>query len=318
MSLTCLLQNRERCAAALNHFARHHKLFDLLVGRQHVHHVEHQLFEYHPESARSNLALACQTGNRSQRIFGEAELHAFVLEQLLILLHQRVLWRGQYLYHRRFIKLVKRSADRKPPDELRNQPELDQILRLDLRKSLAEPLLARALDVGIETQSFLAGAFLDHFFEPDKRASTNKEDVSCVDGEELLMRMLAPALRRNVRDSAFEDFQQCLLNALAGHITGDRRVLVFTADLVDLVDVDNSGLSPLNVAVGRLKQFQNDVLDVFTNIAGFGECGRVHNRKRHVKHASQRLRKKRLAGTGRAYEQYVGFLNLDFGRAALK
>src|SRR5712692_52908 len=254
----------------------------------------------------------------SQRIFREAELHALVLEQLLILLDQRVLGRSQYLDHRGFIKLVKRSADGQAAYELWNQSKLDHVLRFDLRKRFAQSLLARASYVRVESESLLADAFLDDFFKPDKRASANEQYVRRIDREKLLVRMLTAALRRNVRHCPLENFQQRLLHAFTRNIASDRRVLVLATNLVDLVDVDDSVLRSLDVAVGSLQQFQNDVLDILSNVAGFCERRRIHDRERNVEHSSQRLRKQRFAGTGRADQEYVRFLNLDIARSALQ
>ena len=56
MTLPRFFEDRERCATALNHFARDYKFFDLLIGGQHVHHVEHQLFQDHAQAAGTHLA----------------------------------------------------------------------------------------------------------------------------------------------------------------------------------------------------------------------------------------------------------------------
>jgi len=53
---------------------------------------------------------------------------------------------------------------------------------------------------------------------------------------------------------------------------GDRGVVGLAADLVDLVDVDDAALGPLDIVVGRLQQLEDDVLDVLADIAGFGEA----------------------------------------------
>ena len=68
----------------------------------------------------------------------------------------------------------------------------------------------------------------------------DEQHVRGVDLDELLVRVLAAALRRHVRDRALEDLQQGLLDALAGDVPGDRRVLALAGDLVDLVDVDDA------------------------------------------------------------------------------
>ena len=78
------------------------------------------------------------------------------------------------------------------------------------------------------------------FSRPDERAAADEQDVRRVDRRELLVRMLAAALRRNVGDRAFQNLQQRLLHALARDIARDRRILVLAADLVDLVDVDDA------------------------------------------------------------------------------
>src|SRR5438105_13318270 len=125
----------------------------------------------------------------------------------------------------------------------------------------------------METERFISQPALDNFLQSNKRAATDEENVGRIDREELLMRMLAAALWRNVGNRAFQNFQQRLLHAFTGHVAGDRRVLVFPADLVDLIDVDDALLRALDVAVGCLKKFQDNVLDVFADIAGLSQGG---------------------------------------------
>ena len=110
---------------------------------------------------------------------------------------------------------------------------------------------------------------------------------------------------------ALEDLQQRLLDALAGHVAGDRRVVGLAGDLVDLVDVDDPGLGLLDVVVGRLDQLEQDVLDVLADVAGLGQRGRVGDRERHVEDLGERLGEQRLAAAGRAEQQDVRLLQLD-------
>ena len=93
-----------------------------------------------------------------------------------------------------------------------------------------------------------------------------------VDVDELLVRVLAPALGRHARDGAFEDLEQRLLHALARDVARDRGVLGLARDLVDLVDVDDAALGALDVKVGRREQLQEDVLDVLTDVARLGQA----------------------------------------------
>ncbi len=66
-----------------------------------------------------------------------------------------------------------------------------------------------------------------------------------------------------------EDLQKSLLHAFTGNIACDRRIFILATDLVDFIDIDDPLLTALHVAVGRLQQFQDDVLDILADIAGF-------------------------------------------------
>ena len=82
-------------------------------------------------------------------------------------------------------------------------------------------------------------------------------------------------------------------------------------DLVDLVDIDDAALRPLDVVVGRLQQLQDDVLDILADVAGLGQRRGVGHGERHVDDARQRLRQQRLARAGRPDQQDVGLGDLD-------
>ena len=152
---------------------------------------------------------------------------------------------------------------------------------------------------------------LDHLVEVRERAAADEQHVGRVDRQELLVGVLAAALRRHRGGGALEDLQQRLLDALAGDVARDRRVVGLARDLVDLVDVDDPGLGLLDVVVGGLDQLQQDVLDVLADVAGLGQRGRVGDRERHVEDLRQRLREQRLAAAGRAEQQDVRLLQLD-------
>ena len=66
-----------------------------------------------------------------------------------------------------------------------------------------------------------ADALVDDRVERLERAAANKEDIRSVDLDEVLVRVLAPALRGDVRDCALDDLEQCLLHALAGNVARD-------------------------------------------------------------------------------------------------
>ena len=165
--------------------------------------------------------------------------------------------------------------------------------------------------LAVEADGALAEAVLDDLLEAVERPTADEQDVRRVDLDEVLVRMLAPALRRDVGDGAFEDLQQRLLDTLAADVARDRRVVALARDLVDLVDVDDAALGARDVEIGRLDEAQQDVLDVLADVAGLGEARRVSDAERHVDDARERLREERLAASGRSDEQHVGLLQLD-------
>ena len=83
--------------------------------------------------------------------------------------------------------------------------------------------------------------------------------------------------------------------------------------LVDLVDIDDPALCPLDIVVAGLKQLQDDVLDILADIAGLGERRRVGHGEGHVEGPRQRLREQGLAAAGRPDQQDVRFGEFDLG-----
>ena len=156
-----------------------------------------------------------------------------------------------------------------------------------------------------------ADPLLDDLLEAVERAAADEQHVRRVDLDEVLVGVLAAALRRDVGDGPLEDLQERLLDALARDVAGDRGVVGLAGDLVDLVDVDDPALGPGDVEVGRLDQPQQDVLDVLADVAGLGQRRRVGDAERDVEDAGEGLGEQRLAGAGRADEQDVRLLELD-------
>ena len=90
-------------------------------------------------------------GNRAERVIGEGQRHALHVEELLVLLHERVLRLDEDLHQRVIIEIVQRGEDRQPADELGDKPEAQQVLRLDLAQDLAGLALVRRTHIGTET-----------------------------------------------------------------------------------------------------------------------------------------------------------------------
>ena len=113
---------------------------------------------------------------------------------------------------------------------------------------------------------------------------------------------LRPLCGRHVGDGALDDLEQRLLHALARHVAGDRGVVALAGDLVDLVNVDDALLGAGDIEVGGLEQAQQDVLDVFADVAGLGQRGGVGDGEGHVEDLGEGLGEQGLAASrwGRA------------------
>ena len=80
--------------------------------------------------------------------------------------------------------------------------------------------------------------------------------------------MLAPALRRNAAYRTFQNLQESLLHALAGHVARYRHVIRLRRYLVDFIDIDDAAFGEFDVAVGVLEEVAHEVFDVLAYVAG--------------------------------------------------
>src|ERR1700676_797899 len=189
-----------------------------------VHNVEQYLFQYRAQAPRTGLACERLAGDGAQRRFPDLELDAFHAKHLVILLDQRILGLDQNLNQRCVVEFFQRGDDRQAANELGNQAELDQILGLGLSQQPAQVLaVVGTQHLGAEANPRFGSALADDLLQAIKRPPADEKNVGGVDLDELLVRVLAPALRRHRRDRAFDKLEQRLLHALAGYITGDRR-----------------------------------------------------------------------------------------------
>src|SRR5690606_2757096 len=209
------------------------------------------------------------------------------------------------------VKLVERGDHRQSTHQFGNEPELDQIFRFDFAEQLPYPALGLGTHRSRKADAGLLGAVADDLFEPVEGAAHNKQNVGRVDLDEVLVGVLAAALRRHRGHRAFDELEQSLLHAFAGHVARDRRVVGFARDFVDFVDVDDGALRLLDLVVAVLQQLLDDVFDVFAYVAGLGQCRGVGHDEGHIQHARQGLCEQRLARTGRPDEHDVALGQLD-------
>src|SRR5580692_2967415 len=236
--------------------------------------MEENFIDY---SGEKGLAVDGLPGDGAECFLGQSEIDPLHLEQLLILLHQRVLGLGQDELERGLVEILKRRDDRKAADEFRDQAVLEQVLRLDVAEDLALLSILGRDDLGAEADRAWPAARRNNLLEASEGAATDEQDAGGVDLQEFLLRMLAATLRRHTRHRAFHDLEQRLLHALARYVAGDRGIIGFAGYLVDLVDIDDAALRALDVVVGGLQQLEDDVLDVLADIASLGERRRIRH-----------------------------------------
>ena len=93
------------------------------------------------------------------------------------------------------------------------------------------------------------------------------------------------------------------------------RVMLGFSDLRAILSIssmiDDAALALGDVEITGLQQTDQNVLDVFADVARFGQRRGVGDGERHVENAGQRLREQRLADARRADQQDVRLVQLN-------
>src|SRR5581483_8493147 len=236
-------------------------LGDVAPARDVVHRVQQDFLDDRTQAAGTGLTLKGSISDRLNGIVGELELDAIELEELLVLLDERVARLGQDLHQGSLIERRHARNERQAADELRDQTEVHEVFRTHLGQYVVSVGLTPGSGLDPEAEGLLARPLLDDLLQTREGATHDEQHVRGVDLDELLVRVLPAALRRHRGGGALDDLKQRLLDTLAGDVTGDRRVLRLASHLVDLVDVDDPGLGLLDVVVRGLDQLEQDVLD---------------------------------------------------------
>ena len=111
---------------------------------------------------------------------------------------------------------IERNDGRQTADQLGDQAELHQVVRLDLgQQTVGLLVLPCPLTSAPKPIPCLPVRFWMILLDAVKCTAADKQNIGGIDLDKLLMRMLAAALRRYVGNRALKHFQQCLLYALA-------------------------------------------------------------------------------------------------------
>src|ERR1700728_3158341 len=187
----------ERASLAFDDLRTDDDLFDAIEARQFKHCVKQDAFHDRTEAAGACAPLDRLLGDDSQRLFLNRQVGVLHLEQTLILFDQRVLWFRQNLLQGVLVEILKGRDDGQTADEFGNEAEFQQVLRLDLAKDLAcAPVIGR-LNLGGKADRGALASRRDDSLEARKGSAADKQDIGRVDLQELLLGMLATALRRN-------------------------------------------------------------------------------------------------------------------------
>ena len=111
-------------------------------------------------------------------------------------------------------------------------------------------------DICSKPDGFLSDPVFDDLFKPVESAATDEQNIGGVHLDELLVRVLAAALRRHIGHRTLQNLQQRLLNALAADIAGDRRIVGPAGDLIDFININDTALRQFEIVVRILQQFQ--------------------------------------------------------------
>ena len=236
-------------------------------------------------------------GQFAQGISGKLQFHALHRHELGKLLGESMFRFSQHRHQLVFGQFVQHRHHRQAADEFRNETVAEQVLRLDKLQNLATIHCRRLVRLmnRAETHHPMTKPALNHFLQTNKRAAADKQNVGRIDADVILLRVLAAALRRHIAHGALQNFQQRLLHAFSRNVAGDGNVFRFPRDLVNLVDVNDAHLGSFHVVISVLEQAQNDVLDVFADVAGFGQGRGIGNGKGNVENLCQRAGEQRLA-----------------------
>src|SRR5215211_3552856 len=199
------LRHERGFEALLDGVLGHDALLDVATRGQLELHLEQRVLEDRAQAAGAGLALEGAVGDRAERVVGEDELDAVELEEALELLDERVARLGQDRDQVVTRELVDDRDDGQAPYELRDQAVLDEVLGQDLLEELPGVLVVLRADRRAEADALVPDPPLDHLVEVGEGTTADEQDVGGVDSEELLVRVLAPSLRRHRRDRSLED-----------------------------------------------------------------------------------------------------------------
>src|SRR5688572_5492368 len=159
---------------------RDHYLAHVIAGWDVEHDIAHDALEHGAQAAGSSAALQCLVRDRAHGVAVEGQTNSLELEDLVVLLEQRVLRLLKNSDQRVFVERLQRDVHRQTADQLGDQTEAQQIFRLDLAQNHALPLGADHAELLAEADLALTGALLDDLLQTIERTAADEQDVARV------------------------------------------------------------------------------------------------------------------------------------------
>ena len=107
----------------------------------------------------------------------------------------------------------------------------------------------------LRTEAYIAAveSVSDDAFNAHKSATTDKENMPCIDLNELLFGMFASTLRRNVHIGTFQKLEQTLLYAFATYVTRNGRIVTLSGYFVYFVNKYDTSLGRFHIVIRSLE-----------------------------------------------------------------
>ena len=110
----------------------------------------------------------------------------------------------------------------------------------------------RGFHIGTETEAGASLTLFNNLFNTVKSTGTDKQDISCVHLNKILLGMFSATLWGNIGNSTLQDFKKCLLNALTANISCDRWVFGFAGNFIYFVNINYTTFSLFHIIIGGL------------------------------------------------------------------
>ena len=267
-----------------------------------------RLVDHGRQHARAEPARKRTFDDRLQALVLELERDAVHLEEIALHAQRRMRGLVEQAQQVGLGERIERDDAGEPPDQLTQEPELDDVLGQDVRPQVGLAVEPRVGALADEPErpdrvDFASETLGDQGRDALERTRGQEQDAARVDPD------LALAVL-DLRAAAIEQREQAPLDPLARDIAAD---VERPPQLVELIQHDDALLGPLEVTLGGIEQRDQHALDRLPDIAGLDERGRGHPCDRHAEDAARDHDEERLADAGRAGEQAV----MQAERAAL-